>query len=305
MARQRRAPSLQALAVFEAVGRHLSFSAAAEQLGTTQPAVSQRISALEAEIGTALFRRLHRGVVLTPEGERLHRAVRDSLAIIREAVAGLESADEKALTVATDFGFAAWWLMPRLGEFRQQFPAVRVHVLTSQEEVSFSDARVDVAVFFGPGHWADCVATPLFPEVVVPVCAPALLKGKDVAGSADWMSLPLLHLESARPGRWLTWHDLVAEDDRTRTERQHDLTLNNYHLVVQAALMGQGIALGWRPLIDPFLSDGQLIALPGLSARTKRGYFLVEPRKGPSACVRADFRAWLIDEAARTGEAAV
>ena len=73
----------------------MSFSAAAEQLGTTQPAVSQRISALEAEIGTPLFRRLHRGVVLTPEGERLHRAVRDSLAIIREAVAGLESIDEK------------------------------------------------------------------------------------------------------------------------------------------------------------------------------------------------------------------
>src|SRR5918994_1074344 len=149
MARQRRAPSLQALAVFEAVGRHLSFSAAAEQLGTTQPAVSQRISALEAEIGTPLFRRLHRGVVLTPEGERLHRAVRDSLAIIREAVAGLESVDEKTLTVATDF-----------------------------------------------------------------------------------MSLPLLHLESARPGLWLTWYDLVPEEDRTRTERQPDLTLNNYHLVV-------------------------------------------------------------------------
>jgi DNA-binding transcriptional LysR family regulator len=68
--------------------------------------------------------------------------------------------------------------------------------------------------------------------------------------------------------------------------------------------MGQGIALGWRPLIDPFLSDGQLVALPGLSASTKRGYFLVEPRKGPPACVRADFRAWLIDEAARTREAA-
>ena len=76
---------------------------------------------------------------------------------------------------------------------------VRVHVLTSQEEVSFSEARVDVAVFFGPGHWADCVATPLFPEVVVPVCAPALLQGKHVAESADWMSLP--SFTSTRPGR--------------------------------------------------------------------------------------------------------
>jgi len=303
MSKNRRTPSLQALAVFEAVGRHLSFSAAAEQLGTTQPAVSQRISALEAEIGTPLFRRLHRGVVLTPEGERLHRAVGDSLMLIREAVAALEPTNDKALTIATDFGFAAWWLMPRLGEFRQRFADVRVHVLTSQDEVDFSEPRVDVAVFFGTGHWTDCAATPLFPEVVVPVCAPAILHGRRISDPADWKRLPLLHLEAARPGRWFTWHDLLTAEDLAGTERRRDLTFNNYHLVLQAALMGQGVAIGWRPLVDPFLDNGQLIALPGLSARTQRGYFLVEPKTGHGVCARSDFCAWLVREAARTAEA--
>jgi putative choline sulfate-utilization transcription factor len=303
MSKQRRTPSLHALAVFEAVGRHLSFSAAAEQLGTTQPAVSQRISALEAEIGTPLFRRMHRGVVLTPEGEHLHRAVRDSLMLIREAVAALKPTHERALTIATDFGFAAWWLMPRLGTFRQRFPDLRVNVLTAQDDVDLSKPRVDVAIFFGTGHWADCDATPLFPEVVVPVCAPAILAGREIRGPADWKCLPLLHLEAARPGRWFTWHELLSDEDFSCSQRQHDLTFNNYHLVLQAALMKQGVALGWRPLIDPFLADGQLVVLPGLSARTQRGYFLVEPRTGSGACARSDFCKWLMQEAGTTAEA--
>ncbi len=300
MSRHRRTPSLQALAVFEAVGRQLSFSAAAEQLGTTQPAVSQRISALEAEIGTALFRRLHRGVVLTPEGEQLHRAVRDSLLLIREAIAALEPTSEKALTIATDFEFAAWWLMPRLGDFRQRFGDIRVHVLTSQDEVDFSSQQVDVSVFFGTGHWVDCTATCLFPEIVVPVCAPSILHGIELGDPSDWRRLPLLHLAASRPGRWFTWQDLLTDEDLASRDRRKDLTFTNYHLVLQAALMGQGVALGWRPLVDSFLSDGQLMAVPGLTARTERGYFLLEPKTGRSACARSDFCRWLIQEAGRT-----
>jgi putative choline sulfate-utilization transcription factor len=292
MAQEQRLPSLHGLAVFEAVGRQLSFRAAAEHLGTTQPAVSQRIAALEKDVGAPLFRRHHRGIELTPEGERLHRAVREGLGLIREAISDIGPMRQNVLTVATDFGFAACWLMPRLGRFRQQFPDVQVHVLAAQEEVDGADGQVDIAIFFGAEPEG---GQPVFPEIVVPVCSPALLQ-PDGVSMEQVVRLPLLHLDSAQVGRWLTWRDLIPPALWSRGPRQHDLSLNNYQLVLQAALMGQGVALGWRPLVDAFVERGELIELTGLETRTDRGYFLVERQVHRTAGPRSVFREWLMRE---------
>jgi putative choline sulfate-utilization transcription factor len=302
MPKRGRLPSLQALAVFEAVGRKLSFSAAAELLGTSQPAVSQRILALEEELQTPLFRRLHRGVELTPEGERLYRAVTDGFALIRDAVARIDGAVADSLTIATDFGFAAWWLMPRIGAFRERFPDVEVRVLTSQDNMAAGDAQIDASILFGAGDWANCTASLLFPEIVVPVCAPSLLRGHAPDEVADVTHFPLLHLEAPCDGRWLSWADLLTCHGLTQGEHRHDLTFNNYQLVLEAAVMGQGIALGWWPLTERFLSDGKLVALPKLLTRTRCGYFLIEPKNVRRDCIRVQFGHWILEQARDTAQ---
>jgi len=276
--RSRRLPSLQTLVVFEVAARQLNFSAAARALGTTQSAVSHRIGALEAELGVPLFRRLRRGVVLTPEGARLFQAVRQGLDTIAGATAELSAAPaRRRFDIATDFGFAAFWLMPRLAALSAALDGREVRIVTLQDAIDPADQPFDAAVAFGARRVRGCRVTPLFPEVVVPVASPGFAAGRPpVADPAALLDLPLLHLESANPGRWLTWPDWFRAHGLDPPAGSGRLTFNNYPMVVQAAVAGQGVALGWRPLVDELIGAGQLVVL-GRPVSTERGYVLVEP----------------------------
>jgi putative choline sulfate-utilization transcription factor len=300
MANLGRLPPLQTLVVFDAAARHLNFTAAAQELGTTQPAVSQRIGLLEDDLGAPLFARAHRGVRLTPDGALLFSAVQQSLAGIGDAVAKIRTRrTRQVLTIATDFGFATYWLMPRLAALRQLAPHLDVRIVTSQNEFDIRGEAVDVAIAFGAGPWPGCSAEALFPELVVPVCSPGFLAEHGLRGAPDELArLPLLHLETALPARWLSWanwfelHQLAATDDT------HDLTLNNYALVIQAAIAGQGVALGWLPLIDEQVRAGQLARAVDRPVSTERGYYLVQPHAQRSPESLSRFRHWIIVECA-------
>jgi LysR family transcriptional regulator, glycine cleavage system transcriptional activator len=293
-----RLPPLQSLVFFEAAVRHLSFTAAAHELGTSQPAVSQRIGLLEDDLGTPLFKREHRGVSLTQEGLQLVTAVRESLSSIGEAAAKIRARRERqVLTVATDFGFATYWLMPRLAALRELVPELDVRIVTSQNQFDIRGEPVDMAVAFGEGQWPGCSATPLFPEIVVPVCSPAFYAQHRLSGKvADLRTLPLLHLESADPQRWLQWDGWFAAHGLRSEGTGHDLTLNNYPLVIQATLAGQGVALGWVPLVDELVRAGQLIVAVPVPQPTASGYFLVEPNSRRNSEALHRFRSWIVQE---------
>ena len=301
MATQRRLPPLQSLVFFEAAVRHLSFTAAALELGTSQPAVSQRIGLLEEDLGVPLFKRGHRGVSLTADGLQLFNAVRDSLGGIGEAAASIRARRARqVLTVATDFGFAAYWLMPRLAALRALVPNLDVRIVTTQDPFDIRGEPVDIAIAFGAGQWPGCTAQALFPEIVVPVCSPGFWAAHGLTGQAsDLARLPLLHLESAEPLRWLGWENWLTLHSVARTGESHDLTLNNYPLVIQAAIAGQGLALGWTPLVDELVRNGQLVAACAQPTTTAHGYFLVEPnaQRTPEPVQR--FRRWMVDECAQ------
>lgn len=174
-----RLPPLRTLLFFEAAGRLLSFSAAARELACTQSAVSHQIGWLEADLGTALFRRLHRGVALTPDGVRLYEATRDALDGIGDAVTRIRDRRRPGvLNVATDFGFAAGWLLPRLSALRQLLPELDVRIVTMQTAIDLRREAADIAITFGHGHWPGCEAELLFPERVLP--AAARLSGRAV-----------------------------------------------------------------------------------------------------------------------------
>lgn len=292
-----RLPPLQLLAYFEAAARHLNFTAAAQELSASQPAVSQRISQLESRLGVQLFRRGHRGVQLTADGVHLFEAVHAGLKDIGDAVARIrERQSGHVLTVATDFAFAAYWLMPRLAALRTVWPDLDVRIVTSQNEIDVRGDAVDLAIAFGAGQWPGCEAERLFPEVAVPVCSPSFLERHPaVAGAAhSLLDVPLLHLESPRPARWVTWQDWFAAQGLSLKAARHGLALNNHTLVLQAAMTGQGVALAWHPLVDELLKSGQLVVAQNRPLSTERGYYLVQPAtQRPGAALRR-FRAWIV-----------
>lgn len=300
MPKQQRLPPLQSLVFFEAAVRHSSFTGAAQELGTSQPAVSQRIGLLEADLGTALFNREHRGVSLTPEGLQLVMAVREGLASISEAAAKIRNRHQRqVLTVATDFGFATYWLMPRLATLRDLVPELDVRIVTTQNQFDIRGEPVDMAIAFGDGDWPGCSSHHLFPETVLPVCSPAFLQRHALGGPpASLCALPLLHLESAEPQRWMRWEGWFSAHGLRSTGGGHDLTLNNYPLVIQAAMAGQGVALGWAPLVDELVRQGQLVPAVKVPLRTQRGYFLVEPNTRRNNETLHRFRSWIVQECA-------
>jgi putative choline sulfate-utilization transcription factor len=300
MARPDPLPPLQALSAFESAARLASFTAAARELGATQPAVSQRVVQLETALGAPLFARGHRGVTLTEDGARLFEAVRDSLDALRVASADIRARRARgALTLVTDFGFATYWLMPRLADLKRALPEVDVRIVTSQT-LDPQQAQADVAILFGDGAWPSCTSARLFPETVTPVCTPAFRATHAAAAArpADLLSLPLLHVQPTEPERWLAWRGWFAAHGLAVPPGAPGLTFNSYALVIHAALMHQGVALGWAPLVDELIDSGQLVRLVDAPVVTPRGYFLVRPPARPEAPAVPLFRRWLLDACA-------
>jgi len=298
MSRQDRLPPMQALTMFESAARLASFTAAARELGSTQPAVSQRIVQLEETLGAPLFERGHRGVRLTEDGERLFDAVRLALDTIRHATAEIRARrTPQTLTLSTDFGFATYWLMPRLSQFKALMPDVDVKIITSQSVFDPSHDHADVAIAFGDEHadWNARSVIKLFPERVTPVCSPAFLAAHPPLRSpSELLARPLLHLEPTQPARWVSWADWFAAHGLVAPAAHRGITFNSFTLVAHAAIMGQGVALGWAPLIHELLATGQLVELFDTPVVTERGYMLVTQRAATPA-VEA-FRQWLLGE---------
>ena len=301
MSRQDRLPPMQALSMFESAARLASFTAAARELGSTQPAVSQRVVQLEENLGAALFERGHRGVTLTEDGVRLFEAVRQSLDTIRVATSDIRARHaapaQRSLKLLTDFGFATYWLMPRLSQFKALMPDVDVRITTAQDVIAADHDHADIVIGFGDAEtdWAGRGTVKLFPERVTPVCSPAFLARHGKPGHpSDLINLPLLHLEPTNPERWLSWHGWFAAHGLAAPPAHRGITFNSYGFVAHAAIMGQGVALGWAPLVDELVASGQLIELFDTPVTTDAGYLLNAPRAQTTAVCA--FRDWLLVE---------
>ncbi|HTI02751.1 MAG TPA: LysR substrate-binding domain-containing protein [Acidisoma sp.] len=296
MTRLRHLPALPALLAFEAAAAHENFSAAGRHIGMSQSAVSQHVQQIEQEIGQKLFRRLHRGVALTEAGRTLATALTMGLDRIEEALATLrQEAEAPSLSIATDFGFASFWLMPHLSDLAGALPGVEVRIVTSQHRRISPAPDADVTIAFGP---AEPGAQLLFAERVMPVCSPAFRERCRLQdGAFDWARLPLLDLDAAEPGRWLDWRDWFTQAGLPKRRGQAPmLHFNTYPLVVEAAMQGQGAALGWRPLVDRQLAAGLLVPMAAEVATTTRGYALAIPERAAARPAVEAFRRWLLAE---------
>ncbi|WP_429598953.1 LysR substrate-binding domain-containing protein [Sphingomonas zeicaulis] len=289
---------LRSLAVFEAAARHGKFSAAAEELLMTQAGVSQHISQLEADLGVSLFDRRHRGVALTSAGEVFRQSVGQGLRTLSDGITSVRRlGGSSTIRILTDFGFAAWWLMPRIAALIELMPEVEIRLVTAQSIVEAREDEFDIGILFGKAEWRNCRSTPLFPERIYPVCAPSYLGARSVPMAPDDIAgLRLLHLRSGGPDRWFDWDGWFEGVGAKPPPKHHEVTFSNYQILLQAVLLGQGVGIGWTPLIDAFVADGSLVRLTDQPLASERGYHIVQPAGDGRNDVVERIAAWLLDE---------
>jgi LysR family glycine cleavage system transcriptional activator len=266
-----RLPSFSNLIAFDAIARHGTLTRAAKELNVSQPAISRRLAALEADLGHALFDRRTKPLALTGSGKELFDVLRFGLSRLETVIRRLRSSsDFESVTISAGSGLAAYWLMPRLAKMQSAFPTLRLKIV-SQSHQHEDDGTGDLQIRFGQGSWAGTEATKMLGEEVFAVCSPLYLGRRKIPFSLD--QLKVAH----------------------RAPRI--LYFDSYPLVVGAALAGQGICLSWTGLLDGFLASGALVRLSPLSMPSPRGYFVThEAGLPPNAHARAIAR-WLLNSA--------
>lgn len=299
--------SLDLLRGFEAAARLRSFTAAAIELGTTQPAISQQIKRLEEQLATRLFDRIYRGIELTDAGQILFNHVQAGL---QSMDAGLNAITEQhqheVLQVATDFAFAAYWLMPRLHRFHKENPDVDVSLVTSERSHRMLRADIDVAVLFGDGRFKQGESHWLFSEEVFPVCSPKLLTDRTLPLPVEALKeFALLHLRGEGGNHWFDWGGVFRALNIAQMPAPGQLRFDNYTLLIQAAIGGQGVAIGWRHLVDDLLEQGLLCRPIDATAISAYGYYIVLPQRKRRVQIVQRFVDWLKSEQALSGDSLV
>jgi DNA-binding transcriptional LysR family regulator len=296
-----RLPPVSSLVPFEAAARLGSMSAAARELGISQPAISRHLQMLERDLGQQLFQRNRRGLVLTAAGRNYQQAVSSGLGHIAEVTQQLRAlSGDQIIRMNANFGFAQQWLMPRFARLRADFPKLLFRLQTSDQHDDLAVAESDLVIRFGTGQWSGWHSRKLFAEDVFPICAPAYLEAHPDLRNAqlrpgDLLGAHLLHMDEGTQ-RWLTWAEWLRLQDVAPPDERPAFVYSTYPLLLQATLAGEGIALGWRGLVDPLLASGSLVQLlPGLR-RDHRGYFATYRQGHPADKSLRQIVDWLIGE---------
>lgn len=282
--RRRYLPSLGSFATFEVAAKHLSFTLAAKELNVTQGAVSQQIRLLENALETPLFIRKHNALELTEAGKSLQEAVTAGLDRITAGVAAISGEDEpQVVTISATYGMARFWLAPHIRSFRAQHPEVGFVILASDADDTLRNyAQVDVAILCGNER---CEVGEelhfLFPEVAQPVCSPAYKAEHGPFDSAESLNdANLLHLHdshwSADAIGWqpLGWAEWFRAQGAVWAKAPSSLTTNKVGLLMEAAIDGEGVMLGWHHMVARHLAEGSLVHAHPATISVGRGNFL-------------------------------
>ncbi len=286
-------PPLIAMRAFEAAARNGSFTKAATELAITPAAVSQQVRHLEERLGVKLFLRQARGVVPTAAGKDYAQALGPALDQIATATQQARYADRGGrLTVATTPSFAAKWLVHRLARFQAEQPDLDVRLSTANSLTSFGEDDIDLAIRFGSGNWSGAAARLLMTTELFPVCSPALLRSpRPLRKPEDLQHHTMLRLMFPD---WIKWLQAAGLE---QLAQRRGPQFSDAGLMMQAAIEGQGVALGQRVLVADDLAAGRLVEPFDLRVPSEPAYFLAAP---PGAFERPKvkaFCAWLEDEA--------
>jgi LysR family transcriptional regulator, glycine cleavage system transcriptional activator len=291
---RRHLPPLNTLKAFEAAARHESFTRAAEELHVTQGAISQRVKALETELGIQLFKRERQSLITTSAG-------REYLGVVRTALDHIAAGTERllkhqhsgVLTVSTSPDFAAKWLVPRLSRFTEAHAEVDLRISATMPRVDFAREDVDVAVRHGDGAWDGLHVVRFCAEELFVVCSPRLITGRQrVRHPADVLKCPLLHLDSRRDwAKWLKAAGVIVNKEL------HGPIINRASMLIDAAVDGQGVALARTALASWDLLNGRLVRPFAQTLTLSNLYWIVCPNTTASIPKITMFRDWLLAEA--------
>jgi LysR family transcriptional regulator, glycine cleavage system transcriptional activator len=304
--RRYRLPQVAFFQGFEAAARNLSFTKAAEELFITQSAVSRQIKALEDHLGVTLFERRPRALVLTEHGQTLYAVAAEVLDRLQAAVDRLRMDGRTGqLSITTTTGFASLWLIPRLRRFTSQHPDIDVRLSATTDMLNLERSLVDLAIRYCPPEMVPEGATRLFGEGVLPVCARSLLRDRSrpLKRPHDLRHHTLLHFDF--PGAvkffmdWGTWLTALGIGELKSAGALH---FTQYEQMIQAAVDGQGVALGRQPLVNDLIASGLLVAPFKDAVIGSRAYFLIESPTARGKVPVRQFSAWLLDEAKRDSD---
>ncbi|MFO1171434.1 MAG: transcriptional regulator GcvA [Hyphomicrobiaceae bacterium] len=286
----RRLPSLTALRAFEAAARHESFSRAAEELFVTHAAISRQIRELETDLKLSLFRRTGRGVKLTEAGDAYARKITRAFDRIGEATRELSTArGRRELRISVEVGFASAWLVHRLGRFQTRHPDIDIVLDASDALIDFRSSEAEIGIRCGTGRYPGLQASEIVKLIAFPVAAPKLVRSISLSEPAGLARTILLHQDSKR---W--WGNYLARAGVSAALADAGPIMPTHH-AVEAAIGGQGVALGDNVVAADALIDGRLVR-PFASVDAEVAYYFVGPEGRKDSAAAKSFKAWILEE---------
>ena len=278
-------PPLSALRAFSAFAEHGGVAEAGASLNVSHAAVSQQIRALEKHMDVALVDRQGRALKLTFAGHRLAQALQLRFGAIGTAVQDLaQESDARPVKMTLTPMFAAKWLMPRLGDFREKHPEIDLVLDPTGAVVDMRNGGFDLAIRYGDGNWPGLEAHMLLPVQRIVAAAPALLKNETIKTPADLLDLPWVEeLGTTEASSWLRERGVTAEPRGPRIRVPGNLLL-------EAVLNGQGVAVKIREFVQDELDSGRLTEL--FHEEDDCGYYIVT-RPGDLRSSARRFVTWL------------
>ncbi|MCO5160435.1 MAG: LysR substrate-binding domain-containing protein [Mesorhizobium sp.] len=292
-----RLPPLSALRAFEAAARHLSFTRAAEELAMTQAAVSYQVKVLEERVGSALFVRKPRQVLLTETGQALAAASTDAFRRIAEAYETARTGGQGTLSISTIPTFAANWLALHLGAFQMDNPKIAVRIETTDLLVDLARDNIDVAIRSSSvGEWAGLESHFLFRETFTPMLSPALAASiGGVHEPADLLKLPII---ASGDHWWTTWFGLAGVDAASELSARPRSQFGSQSYEGRAAVAGLGVGILTPAMFSQELAAGSLIQPFDLLGHDGHSYWLVYQSARRNVPKIRAFRDWLLAELA-------
>jgi LysR family transcriptional regulator, glycine cleavage system transcriptional activator len=293
-------PHLTFLQGFEAAARTLSFTKAAEELFVTQSAVSRQIKALEDNLGLKLFERRSRSLALTDNGQALYRIATDVFDRLQAATDRLRAeARASQLAITTTTGFASLWLIPRLRRFTALHPDIDVRLAATTDALNLERSLIDIAIRYCRPETVPEGAVRLFGEEMIPVCSRALLRDKTrpLKQPRDLVHHTLLHFDYAGTEAYMDWGTWLTALGVGELKPAGALHFSQYEQMIQAAVSGQGVALGRQPLVDDLIQLGALVAPFKQTLVGSRAHFIIRSPLSAGKPQVTAFAEWLVAEA--------
>src|SRR6266702_1587765 len=290
---------LNALRSFDAAARHLSFAAAAAELGVTAAAISVQVRRLEEWVGSPLFVRGHRSIALSGTGRTLAPRLTSLFGEMQHLLSEVADFDATSLQISAMPTFASKWVAPRLSSFITRHPDIQVRIVGSDRRSDFDRDGVDIGLRYGDGDYHDLHCEQLAQARAFPVCSPALAAqfGADPARIDPAL---LLHDESSLVAPGLpTWSAWFTQAGAPRRIDGGGALFGNSHMALSAAVAGQGVALGLAPLVDDDLAAGRLVKPFALEISSAFAFWLVCRKDRLQEPKIAAFRSWILEQAGR------